>query len=125
MNSMTLKQIRDQLRDLHDNLETDASTVTELRVMADAIDAHLAGMGEPVATSCADHVKGETGYCTFSAKVPWGTRLFAAPSIALAAVREVIAEIRNSISDDGTTVLKDGGMRSWADKLEAAIKGAA
>lgn len=125
MNSMTLKQIRDQLRDLHDNLETDASTVTELRVMADAIDAHLAGMGEPVATSCADHVKGETGYCTFSAKVPWGTRLFAAPSIDLAAVRDVIA----SHIEEAKKLRHDPESQDYlyeqASKLEVAIKGAA
>jgi hypothetical protein len=28
------------------------------------------------AVSCADHVKGETGFCTFNATVPFGTKLY-------------------------------------------------
>jgi len=34
---------------------------------------------EPVATTAADHVKGEIGYCTFHSAVPNETKLYAAP----------------------------------------------
>lgn len=95
-----------------------------LTAYADAIDAHIAGMSEPAGylrqvdgitqwsegRECPSNRSG--GYAT-----PW-VALYTAAPIDLAAVREVIAELRDY--GDYADRIKLG---EATDKLEAAIKG--
>ena len=50
-----------------------------------------------VACTCADHVAGETGYVTFSAPVPFGTKL--ALQSALHAAEAELGELRSFLDD--------------------------
>ena len=108
--TMTLWQVRDHLRAVDSN-GMSGDVCDEL---ADAIDAHMAGMGEPVGYVCPDDRI--TFYVSdgWSGRVPSGTELYAAPPIDLAAVREVIAELR---SWDNAYP----GVGGLANKLEAAM----
>lgn len=120
MSSMTLEHVRNRLRKVGvNNLATpNEFTCHEL---ADAIDAHLAGMGEPVGYLITWDDPTYRGNQTLSfnrCKEADGSfvPVFTAPPIDLAAVREVIAELR--VYDIPAT-------NTAADKLEAAIKGVA
>lgn len=91
--------------------------------LADAIDAHIAGMGEPVATICDGWDLRFVGSAPIAEVVrkhglKIGDTLYIAPPIDLAAVREVIAELRDY--GDYADRIKLG---EATDKLEAAIKG--
>jgi len=101
--TMTLRQVSDRLR-----TEIDPDTLWGCaQVLADAIDVHLAGMGEPAAfTTPSMNVVFRPGRYPGN-----GVDLYTTPPINLAAVRDVIASLR------------DTGDEYLADKLEAAIKG--
>jgi hypothetical protein len=120
--TMTLGQVRDWHRELssvrkkHPVFAAQAKKHTE---MADAIDAHMVGMGEPVAhfietsqgnwEQAADMFRGQPGV----------RPLYTAPPIDVAAVREVIAELRANVTPlDGYHSPK---FHAWADKLEVAM----
>ncbi|HXS04163.1 MAG TPA: hypothetical protein VN731_06790 [Rhodanobacter sp.] len=100
-------------------------TTDQLVAWREAIALHLAGMGEPVACrwkSRSTTRKYQWVYAAFgSASTPpsGAESLYTAPPIDLAAVCEVIAEMRDSKYFD-----RNGWIQDWADKLEAAIKGA-
>jgi len=94
-------------------------TADQLVMWREAIALHLAGIGEPVGYACPKTMQGYTlgewadfacGDKSEARSVP----LYAAPPIDLAAVREVIAEMRHMS-------LTDGYLNDAADKLEAAI----
>ena len=97
---------RDAYADLLERIKADESTM-------------------PAATACADHAKGETGYCIFHTQVSWGTKLFAHPpaqaaqSVDVAKVREVIAHLRSFRSNTPPTWAH---LDDAADKLEAALQ---
>jgi len=126
--TMTLGQVRDWHRELssvrkkHPVFAAQAKKHTE---MADAIDAHMVGMGEPVAhfietsqgnwEQAADMFRGQPGV----------RPLYTAPPIDLAAVREVIAELRAIRTMAPVTWFGGLRLRVEIDKLEAAMpKGA-
>lgn len=114
--TMTLVEVRDWLREAakHDGSATNRRWFTR---MADAIDAHLAGMGEPVyqirtsETTWTEISKATYENPNFS---EWQHRtLYTAPPVDIAAVREVIAEIQS---------LPAAEEHRWlADRLTAAL----
>ena len=120
--TMTLWQVRDRLRAVDSN-GMSGDVCDEL---ADAIDAHIAGMGEPVAwqqkrdpkdypDEWRECIKEVFDMISRTPDSPWVAReLFASPPIDLAAVREVIAELR---SWDNAYP----GVGGLANKLEAAM----
>lgn len=116
MANMTLQELRDQIA----SLEGDDS---RRKAWVAVLDAHLAGMGEPVAKVA----KNESGqiYIEFRHKKSIasfiGAEFYTAPPINLAAVREVIAELRESADGPGTTFVTDDDLLWYANKLEAAI----
>jgi hypothetical protein len=91
--------------------------------MADVIDAHLAGMGEPVAEVYAGAFGIHYIGCADPNKLPVGTKLYTAPPIDLAAVREVIANHRSEAAKLSHDPESRDYLCEQADKLEAAIKG--
>jgi hypothetical protein len=131
MADMTLQELRDQIASLEGGDSRRKAWVA-------ALDAHLAGMGEPVAWLAADgsgrviDVKaksaGARASATASATSVYSIPLYAAPPIDIAAVREVIAGLRTNADDldriDVCPMLATH-LRNGADKLEAAIKGGA
>ena len=129
--TMTLKQVRDwhrrQARACAP-FEAEQAQSALHDDMADAINAHLAGMGYPVGWIFQHEETGRMSFCendgvnnakNFAKNYPRHvlcSPAFTAPPIDLAAVREVIAEMRHMS-------LTDGYLNNAADKLEAAIKG--
>jgi len=86
-------------------------TEDQLIAWREAIALHLAGMGEPAAfTTPSMNVVFRPGRYPGN-----GVDLYTAPPIDLAAVREVIAEMRSVAEKD------DHLLHGWADKLESAI----
>jgi len=87
-------------------------TADQLIAWREAIALHLAGMGEPVAfTTPSMNVVFRPGRYPGN-----GVDLYTSPPIDLAAVREVIADIRRCAGNNNAEF-----HRSWANKLEAAI----
>lgn len=127
MSSLTLGQASDALRGLAKVIR-EHGTCAPMAVehVAEAIDAHIAGMGEPVAWLAADgsgrviDVKaksaGARASATASATSVYSIPIYAAPPIDIAAVRTSIANLRT---------WHDEGADAIADDLEAAIKGGA
>ena len=120
--TVTLGQVRDRLRAVDSN-GMSGDVCDEL---ADAIDALMVGMGKPVAWLAADgsgrvidvkaKVAGNRAIATASAVAVYSIPLYAAPPYNLAAVREVIADIRRCAGNNNADF-----HRSWANKLEAAM----
>lgn len=119
--TMTLQQVADELRGAESDLYLHGDE------LADAIDAHIAAMGEPVAFMCdVSPVVGQHPTRMLSLQ-PFlnqhGQRvvqipLYTAPPIDMDAVREVMGEMRDSKYFD-----RNGWIQDWADRLEAALAG--
>jgi hypothetical protein len=136
--TMTPEQVRDRLRsyakdaDLYASKTGESLELTTADELADAIDAHIAGMGEPVAWLTEDgrvisakqkNAAIRDGGASASSVAPFRLPAYTAPPIDLAAVREVIAELRQASSDTDCALHQFCGAK--ADELEAAIKGGA
>ncbi|QEE24548.1 hypothetical protein CS053_08560 [Rhodanobacter glycinis] len=131
MSMKTLEQVRDKLRNTA-KFERDAHmprNADSWDEMADALDAHLAGMGEPVATICDGwglRFVGSTPIAEVARKhgLKIGDALYTAPPIDIDAVRKVIHELR-TYDPSGDEYQGRHIHWHWADKLEAAVKGEA
>jgi len=99
--------------------------------MADAIDAHMAGMGEPYGYLWQEKSSPKTEW-KFTKESPdaedrkWNhiIPLYTAPPIDIAAVRKVIAELNGYCeASDGSCygTLSTSLVLSYMDKLEAAM----
>ena len=73
-----------------------------------AMEAEQAQAVEPVATTMADHIKNECGYCDFHAVVPNGTKLFTHPAPSVTGERAKVG---------------DSKFESWYSELNQAGKG--
>lgn len=126
MSSMTLGQASDALRGLAEIIR-EHGTCAPMAVehVADAIDAHLAGMGEPVAQG--DASLGRYKACGRATRAVCdgldgnGLGCTNAPPINLAAVREVIESHINEAKNLRHDPESQDYLYEQADKLEAAL----
>lgn len=72
-------------------------TRNEWAVIKHSVLARFKRDAEPVATSLADHSKGETGYVKFHKAVPWGTPLYTHPPMNTAERDALVARIDEAL----------------------------
>jgi len=129
--TMTLWQVRDWHKQVAAVNALNPKNLHAMRKhgeMADAIDAHMAGMGEPYGYLWQEKLSPKTKW-KFTKEAPdaedrkWNhiIPLYAAPPYNLAAVREVIAELRAIRTTAPVTWFGGLRLRVEIDKLEAVM----
>jgi len=100
---------------------------TQLAQAAEALAAPAEGDGA-VAQTCSTHVKGETGYCTFLADVPFGAKLYSRPA-ATAVVPDGFVLVPRVPTEAMLIAGVDAGVKAtpdpWCPKTWAAMLAAA